>query len=159
MKWHHVSIPDKFFFCNWQKSIELKASAITYGSFTSSSFLRRVGICSVRLKFSCFIFYYILGCFYLISQFCHKPAAILSSSLFHNCAWNFAILNVICCHVWIITAPAIYICRLFYVCKKFYSLCNPLNLHSTYTFILYRKTNSKDIYKNIHKKELNLYSE
>jgi hypothetical protein len=70
---------------------------------------------------------------------------MLPFRLFYNSAQDFAILNVICSDVWIITAPALYRQTPFMFASYFYYLSNPAIFYSIYTFILNRKTSLKDI--------------
>jgi hypothetical protein len=65
---------------------------------------------------------------------------MLPFSFFYNSAQDFAVLNVISSHVWIISAPAMYIQTPFMFARYFHSLCNPVVFYSTYTFILNRRT-------------------
>jgi hypothetical protein len=76
-------------------------------------------MCSTRCNFpdSCFIIFQVV--FILLSDF-YKSTVMLPFSLFYNSTLDFAILTVICSHVWIITASAIYIyIDSFYACKIF----------------------------------------
>jgi hypothetical protein len=56
---------------------------------------------------------------------------MLLLSLIYNSSQNFGILNVICSHVWIITAPAVYIQMPFMFTSYFYSLGNPVFFSSS----------------------------
>jgi hypothetical protein len=70
---------------------------------------------------------------------------MLSFSHFHTSAEDLAVLHVICSHVGITAAPAIYIQTPFMFKIYYYSLCNPVVFCSAYTFTLHRESRFKDI--------------